>query len=81
MPNKIQEINEKIYNLNLKSTDITSNIDNKRLKNEDIDYKPNINYEYSILKSDNIIFREEINKLGEMNNHYEDELQKHRNKT
>jgi len=38
------------------------------------------NCDYSILKSDNIIFREEIAKLAEINKHYEDELKLQRNK-
>ena len=80
-PNKIQEINEKIHNLSLKSNDITSNKEVK-IKNEVNDVKmASGNHENSILKADNIIYREEITKLSEINQHYENELHIQRNKT
>ena len=36
--------------------------------------------EYATLKSDNIIFREDINRLSEINRHLEDELTRQRNR-
>ena len=37
-----------------------------------------IRQENSILKSDNIIFREDINRLADLNRHYEEEIRKQR---
>jgi hypothetical protein len=46
---------------------------------------PHLEFEYekirqenSMLKSDNIIFREDINRLSDMNRHLEEELRKQR---
>lgn len=78
---KIKEIQDKIHNLTVKSHDLSQTLENiKHSKVSEIVDKGNSNNEYSILKSDNIIFREEIAKLGEINRHYEEELQKQRNK-
>ena len=49
------------------------------------DPNPNMDYEYeknrqenSMLKSDNIIFREDINRLSDMNRHLEEEIRRQR---
>jgi hypothetical protein len=39
-----------------------------------------LKHEYSTLKSDNIIFREDVNRLSEINSHLEDELSRQRNR-
>ena len=46
---------------------------------------PNMDYEFekfrqenSMLKSDNIIFREDINRLADMNRHLEEEIRRQR---
>lgn len=47
--------------------------------NFDYDYEK-LKQEYSTLKSDNIIFREDINRLSEINRHLEEELGRQRNR-
>jgi len=80
--NKIQEIEEKIHNLSVKGNILTNATDNFNIqrKYDQVNVSNISNCEYSILKSDNIIFREEIAKLAEINKHYEEELKLQRNK-
>ncbi len=80
--NKIQEIEEKIHNLSVKGNNLTNATDNfhNQRKYDQMNVSNLQNCDYSILKSDNIIFREEIAKLAEINKHYEDELKLQRNK-
>jgi hypothetical protein len=87
---RIQEIERSLVDLDQKSKDITENLD--YLRKDKIEGKLLFNKEQSsplfeslknelaLLKSDNIIFREEINNLNELNNHLEVELLKQRNR-
>ena len=80
--NKITELEKHVQNLTLRSKEINQTLES--LRKEKIEVKqltrePNnliekLKNEILILKSDNIIFREEINKLSEMNRHFEQEL-------
>ena len=47
--------------------------------NFDYEYEK-LKQEYSTIKSDNIIFREDINRLSEVNRHLEEELSRQRNR-
>ena len=80
--NKITELEKHVQNLTLRSKEINQTLES--LRKEKIEVKqltrePNnliekLKNEILVLKSDNIIFREEINKLSEMNRHFEQEL-------
>ena len=87
---RIQEIERSLLKLDQKSKNITDTLEslrkekvegkllfNKELSNSLVESLRN---EIAILKSDNIIFREEINKLNDFNNHLESELIKQRNR-
>jgi hypothetical protein len=87
---RMQEIERSLVELNQKSKDITDNLE--YLRKDKIEGKLLFNKEQSsplfeslknelaLLKSDNIIFREEINNLNELNSHLESELIKQRNR-
>ena len=71
-----------------KSLDLTKNLDNikhdKYRREDKVIYSEigsdKVKQELSILRSDTIIFKEEINRLSEMNTHYEEELNRQRNR-
>ena len=86
---KINEIEQHIQNLTLKSYDITTTLENlkkeqkeAKLFNKDANNTNNekIMNEISILKADNTIYREEINKLSEINNYIDEDLTRQRNR-
>ena len=86
--NKINELEKQILNLTQKSMDLTKNIENikqdKYRREDKYIYSDigsdKIKQELSILRSDTIIFKEEINRLSEFNSHYEEELNRQRNR-
>ena len=60
---------------------------NANANNSRTNFGNNIDYEYeklrqenSMLKSDNIIFREDINRLSDMNRHLEEEIRRQRDR-
>ena len=84
---KIQNLENSLRQLEEKSFQMTQKLDLMRknnpnfsnLNNTTISYLPNeeiekIKQDHATLKSDNIIFREDINRLTELNSHLEEEL-------
>ena len=86
---KIQNLENSLRQLEEKSFQMTQKLDlmrknnpnfsNNNLNNTTISYLPNeeiekIKQDHATLKSDNIIFREDINRLTELNSHLEEEL-------
>jgi hypothetical protein len=86
---KIQNLENSLRQLEEKSFQMTQKLDNMRknnpnysnnnINNTTISYLPNeeiekIKQDHATLKSDNIIFREDINRLTELNSHLEEEL-------
>lgn len=86
---KINQLERNVQNLTIRGKDITKTLETLRqekvegkLLKRDISTSivDKIKNENLVLKSDNIIYREEINKLSEMNSHFESELVKQRNR-
>ena len=90
---KIQNLENSLRQLEEKSFQMTQKLDlmrknnpnfsNNNLNNTTISYLPNeeiekIKQDHATLKSDNIIFREDINRLTELNSHLEEELNRQR---
>ncbi len=86
--NKINELERQIISLTQLNNDLTKNFDSLkqyRIRSEESIFvndtsSDKVKQELSILRSDTIIFKEEINRLSDLNGHYEDELNRQRNR-
>lgn len=87
---KLDEVEKTLRDLEAKSLEMSRHLDNIRndrsrlddsIKHVNFDYEnEKLKQEYSTMKSDNIIFREDINRLSEINRHLEEELSRQRNR-
>ena len=84
---KNNEVNQKLENFYLERSRCMddSRYANKGSNSVTVSYLPDqevekIKQDYATLKSDNIIFREDINRLTDINKHLEDELSQQRNR-
>ena len=84
---KNNEVNQKLENFYIERSRCMddSRYANKGSNSVTVSYLPDqevekIKQDYATLKSDNIIFREDINRLTDINKHLEDELSQQRNR-
>ena len=85
---QIKIVERSLKDLEAKSHEMSRYIESlkvDRSRIEDSRYPPEyeiekLKQEYSTLKSDNIIFREDINRLSEINSHLEEEITRQRNR-
>ncbi len=86
---KSLEMSKHIENLRNERSRIEDNRYSNNINNNmsRTNFNTNIDYEYekirqenSMLKSDNIIFREDINRLSDMNRHLEEEMRRQRDR-
>jgi len=73
--NERSRVEENRYSNNI------NNVSRANFNNSSIDYEyEKLRQENSMLKSDNIIFREDINRLSDMNRHLEEEIRRQRDR-
>jgi predicted nucleic acid-binding Zn-ribbon protein len=84
---KIKDVEKSLKDLELKSHEMSRYIESLRNERSRIDdskfgdfENEKLKQEYATLKSDNIIFREDINRLSDLNRHLEEELSRQRNR-
>lgn len=86
---KSLEMSKHIENLRNERSRVEENRypDNPNINISTNNFRNNIDYEYeklrqenSMMKSDNIIFREDINRLSDMNRHLEEEIRRQRDR-
>jgi hypothetical protein len=84
---KINIVERSLKDLEAKSHEMSRHIESLRNERSRIDDSKfgdfeheKLKQEYATLKSDNIIFREDINRLSDVNRHLEEELNRQRNR-
>lgn len=88
---KLNDVEKSLRDLEVKSMEMSrclenirnerSKLEESKLNNTNFDYEyEKLKQDYFTLKSDNIIFREDINRLSEVNRHLEEELARQRNR-